>query len=132
MKSFLKTWRKAKSLGVQLPETDDPDYKSFGYLLYHIMDSSRYYLTWICKNLRIDDPIINEVPNHNLIEIESSNYLEHLLSRWSLPLVDIQENFFMDRSFPVRWGPEYTVEAMLEHAVLHPLRHEYQLKNLIS
>jgi uncharacterized damage-inducible protein DinB len=31
-----------------------------------------------------------------------------------------------------RWGAPMTVEAMLEHAVAHPMRHRFQLEELIA
>ena len=30
-----------------------------------------------------------------------------------------------------RWGEPYTVEQMLEHAVVHPMRHRIQLERLM-
>jgi hypothetical protein len=34
--------------------------------------------------------------------------------------------------YPSRWGTEYCIDAMLEHAVMHPIRHEFQLRNLMG
>jgi hypothetical protein len=31
-----------------------------------------------------------------------------------------------------RWGEDYTIEQMLEHAVVHPMRHRIQLERLMS
>jgi uncharacterized damage-inducible protein DinB len=31
-----------------------------------------------------------------------------------------------------RWGAPMTVEAMLEHAVAHPMRHHFQLEELLA
>jgi len=32
----------------------------------------------------------------------------------------------------VRWGEDYNIEQMLEHAVVHPMRHRIQLERLMS
>ncbi len=31
-----------------------------------------------------------------------------------------------------RWGEDYNIEQMLEHAVVHPMRHRIQLERLMS
>jgi len=49
------------------------------------------------------------------VEREAEGYAEHLVERWRLPLVDV-------------------AEARLEatHAVMHPLRHRFQLEELLE
>lgn len=36
------------------------------------------------------------------------------------------------RSVESRWGEDYTIEQMLEHAIVHPMRHRIQLERLMS
>jgi len=35
-------------------------------------------------------------------------------------------------AYPSRWGTPYSIDAMLEHAVMHPIRHAYQLEKLMA
>ena len=44
------------------------------------------------------------------------------------PLRDWDEARIQALSFPVRWGPRYDPEMILEHAVCHLLRHRRQLE----
>lgn len=60
--SFYKTWLEVKKAGVKLPETYDPYYKSLNTLLYHILRSSHRYTVWICNQLNLPDPQIDEAP----------------------------------------------------------------------
>ncbi|MBI1933667.1 MAG: hypothetical protein HYS24_14140 [Ignavibacteriales bacterium] len=129
--NFLRTWQKAKSLRIELPRTDDPDYQSLESLLFHVLRSARGYMTWICEKLNLPDPEINNPPEINEIENNSEKYLNHLFERWCLPLTEIEEVNFHNPVYKSRWGVEYCIDAMLEHAVMHPIRHEFQLKNLI-
>jgi hypothetical protein len=132
LRSFLDTWKKAKSAGITLPQTTDPSYKTMETLLRHPLKSSRGYIIWICKNLELPDPGINPVPEIEHIEQSADAFLEHLLERWQLPLRNIPEERFFDRTYTSNWNTEYCIEAMLEHAVMHSIRHEFQLVNLID
>jgi len=31
-----------------------------------------------------------------------------------------------------RWGVSYSVDAMLEHAVMHPMRHAFQIEGWLA
>jgi hypothetical protein len=132
MRSFLETWRKAKKTGVTLPQTTDTAYKSMEALLWHPLKSSRGYIIWICQKLELPDPNIDSMPVIEQIESSADAFLEHLLERWDLPLREIPEERFFDRTYTSNWDAEYCIEAMLEHAVMHPIRHEFQLLNLMK
>jgi hypothetical protein len=132
MRSFLETWKKAKKTGVVLPKTADPAYKSMETLLRHPLKSSRGYIVWICQKLELPDPEIRSVPELEHIEQQADAFLEHVLERWQWPLREIPEERFFDRTYTSNWDAEYCIEAMLEHAVMHPLRHEFQLINLMK
>ena len=60
----------------------------------------------------------------------AAGYLNHLLERWRTPLRDVPREAFRK---PVQQALTATnVEAMLEHAVMHPIRHSFQLRNLLA
>jgi len=132
LRSCLQTWREAKSLNIGLPETDDTDYQSLDTLLKHILRSARGYMIWMCAKLNLPDPEIERTPDTELIESNADRYLNHLLEKWRLPLAEIPEEKFYTPVFKSNWGVDYCIDAMLEHAVMHPIRHEFQLKSLIA
>jgi len=132
LKSFLKTWQEAKRLKINLPKTDDEDYQTLDTLLRHILRASRGYMTWMCDKLNLPDPEIEKTPGADLIEPKAEEYISHLLEKWRSPLADISEEAFHSPSFSSRWEVEYCIDAMLEHAVMHPIRHNFQLNNLIA
>jgi uncharacterized damage-inducible protein DinB len=129
---YLSVWKKAKKLNINLPETKDVDYESLDTLLRHVLRAARGYMTWMCEKLNIADPEIKPTPEAKVIEKESDEYLIHLLEKWHLPLVEIPEEKFHSPVYKSRWGVEYCIDAMLEHAVMHPIRHSYQLERLID
>jgi hypothetical protein len=132
MRAFLDTWKEAAAEEVILPQTSDPDYTSLATLLRHVLNSSRGYLAWMCEKLELPDPEIDPAPEVTDIERKAGVFLEHLLEIWRLPLRDVPEERFFDNVYTSRWGVAYCIEAMLEHAVMHPIRHEFQLRNLLE
>lgn len=132
LRSFLETWKQAKELDVKLPETSDTDYISLEALLLHVLRSSRGYILWICEKLGLVPPEIDPPPALDKIVENSKSYIEHVLNGWKLPLADVEENLFFKDVYTSNWGTGYCIEAMLEHAVMHPIRHEFQLIELMK
>jgi len=132
LQSFYETWKQAKQLNIKLPDSDDLYYKSLDTLLYHLLRSARGYMIWMCEKLGLEDPQIKETPTAEMIEEKAVEQLAHLFERWRLPLANVEPELFEDKAYKSNWSVEYCIDAMLEHAVMHPIRHEFQLKNLIQ
>ncbi|MCF7811886.1 hypothetical protein K9N50_12975 [bacterium] len=129
---FLSVWHEAKEAGTELPETQDSDYASYEALLRHVMRASRGYMVWMCQKLDLPDPQIDPTPNADTIEAQADKYLKHLLDRYRKPLVNLSEEECYALVFKSHWGVMYSIESMLEHAVLHPIRHSFQLEELMK
>jgi hypothetical protein len=132
LRRFLKAWKTARARGAQLPETTDPDYESLDTLLRHVFRWARRYMIWMCAKLELADPEIRQPPDPAAIGTECDGYLEHLLDRWRTPLAPVPEERFHRPQYPAPWNVSYCVDAMLEHAVMHPLRHRFQLMELME
>jgi len=132
LRRFVGVWRRAKASGVKLPAGEDPDYASYDALLRHVLGASRGYLTWSCEKLGLPDPGVEPAPDAGVIDSRCNDYLAHLLSRWPDPLRNVPEERFNRPEYPSRWGVLYCVDAMLEHAVMHPIRHRFQLEELLG
>ncbi len=129
----LEVWKQAKAANIKLPETDDKNYQSLETLLKHILGASGSYLIWICEQLELPDPGIRPVSEDDTVEVEADRYLEHLLERWSLPLADVEEEKLYFPEYASNGGTHHhCIDIMLQHAVMHPIRHEFQLKELIQ
>lgn len=132
LRDCLTVWKQAKATNIKLPETSDDSYESLETLLEHILDAAGSYMIWMCKQLGLPDPEIKPTPAITTIEAEADIYLEHVLERWRLPLVNVPEKEFEPKTYPSNWGTPYCIDAMLEHAVMHPIRHEFQLRELMQ
>ena len=131
LRDLLPVWRGAKAAEVRLPSTKDPDYSSLETLLHHALRAARGYMTWLCEKLGLPDPGIEAAPEPSRVDQEAERFIEHLLERWRLPLADVEETRF-GATHKTRWGEDMSLEGMLEHAVMHPIRHRFQLEELVE
>ena len=132
LRQCLDIWKEAKTANIKLPQTVDEDYQSLETLLKHILRAARGYMVWMCQKLDLPDPEIKLPPDVATIEAEADGYLEHVLERWRLPLADVADDKFGPVTYLSNWGTPYCIDAMLEHAVMHPIRHEFQLRELLE
>ena len=132
LREFLAVWRRADLRDLALPRTSDPGYGSREALLAHVLGAAARYLTWICEQLGIPRPDVAEYPDTAGFALRAEAYLEHVLAAWEEPLRDLTEEVANTHVFTSRWGAPYTIDAMLEHAVMHPIRHAHQLERLLA
>ncbi len=131
MRDFLTAWREAAATQLALPATADPDYASLETLLRHVLACARGYMVWCCASLGLPEPGIPEAPPVARIAAEADGYLEQVLAGWRAPLVEVDEERFGEE-YKSRWNVTYCIDAMLEHAVTHPMRHAFQLRRLLA
>ena len=133
MHRLFDVWKKAKRAGVKLPGTSDPAYQSLDLLMRHPLRSCRGYMTWLCEVLGRPEPAVKEPPEPEKVLASGPAYLEVLDAAWQKHLAWMP-NEVLDSNdiYTTRWGQPMTVEAMLEHAVAHPMRHRFQLEELIE
>jgi len=129
MREFAEVWREAYVKHIPTKGYGESDEAAYKYILFHVFAASRGYIRWICEKLGLPDPEINKPPAEGDEELITGldSYLDHLLERWRLPLADLPEER-MEEEFKSRWGMTYAVDAMLEHAVMHPKRHAFQIR----
>ena len=98
----------------------------------HVLGAARHYMRWMCEKLELPDPEIKSTPGLDTIEAEAERYLDHLIDRWRLPLSEIEEERFNKPEYASAWGTRYCIDAMLEHAVVHPILHRVQIEELLE
>ena len=132
LRQCLEVWKQAKAASVKLPETDDENYRSLETLLRHILDAAGDYMVGICRDLELPDPEIKPAPSVGVIKTEAESYLEHVLERWRLPPTEVVDERLEPPPELYTPGMPYWIDAMLEQAVMHPIRHEFQLRELMQ
>jgi hypothetical protein len=86
----------------------------------------------MCKQLDLPDLQIDEAPLPEIVVEKADLYLDYLVDKWKYPLKDVPPEKFEAKVYKSNWDVDYCIDAMLEHAVMHPIRHEFQLKNLMN
>lgn len=133
LRRFVQTWRRALAASVTLPVSEDPNYASLNALGRHVLNAAGGYLAWMCNVLKLPDPGLRAAPDATAIVHEADDYLEHVLERWrGDSLREILNDQLETPEYPTRWQTRYCVDSMLEHAVMHPIRHGFQLEELIQ
>jgi len=132
LRRFVRTWKAALENSVRLPQTDDPAYASLEALGRHVLWAAGGYMNWMCEKLALPDPGIRPAPDVAAITREADEYLEHVLERWRTPLRDVPDDKLERPEYASEWQTRYCIDAMLEHAVMHPIRHRFQLDELLG
>lgn len=133
LREFLCVWREfVAQATVALPETSDADYASPQALLRHVLGAARGYMVWICQKLQLPPPEIAPVPGPDEIEAVAEDYLSQIVAGWRAPLAHLSHEQCDRSTFDSSWGVPYCIDAMLEHAVMHPIRHSFQLRELLQ
>ena len=132
LRRFFEIWNDAKAGNVVLPSTEDPAYASLDALGRHVLGAARGYVVWICEMLKLPDPGIRRVPDMAVVSQEAKSYMEHVLERWRPALQDIPDEQLETPEYRSQWQTMYAIDSMLEHAVMHPIRHAFQLEELMG
>jgi len=122
----------ALAKSVSLPATADPAYASLEALGRHVLSAAGGYMTWMCEVLALPDPGIRPAPDVSAIVRDADDYLEHVLEQWRAPLIEVSDDILETPEYPSRWKTRYCIDSMLEHAVMHPIRHVFQLDELLK
>ena len=112
--------------------TKDPDCKSVQSILTHLVQSGYTYAIEIKRWLG------KPVKYKNKVELESiEEYKEALKMMFKFTKQLFQDHPKIElcecdpsKKIKVRWGQQYDIEQLLEHAVLHILRHKRQIEQL--
>ncbi len=128
---FFEAWQAFRASGVALPETRDPNYASADHLGGHVLRAARNYLTWVgdCVKRPVTDV---DLDNEQVsVARKGRAFLDEVLAAWRRHLAVLEDAELAPATFKSRWGEDYNIEQMLEHAVVHPMRHRIQLERLM-
>jgi uncharacterized damage-inducible protein DinB len=112
--------------------TKDENCRSIQTILSHVVSSGYGYADY----LRNHFGILSTRPEKRLLSRQEAlsqlnamlNYtIETLENRWEMPEEEIEGTVIQPR-----WGGNYHMEQLLEHAIVHILRHRRQLDKFLS
>jgi uncharacterized damage-inducible protein DinB len=113
--------------------TKDPDCKSIQTILTHVIRAGYCYVIEIRKSVGeqinyVDRKPLNTIEEYKLELDKMFNYNEQLLKDYpNLKLEQKDPN----KKIKVAWGQQYDSEQLLEHAIVHILRHRRQIERFL-
>ena len=114
--------------------TKDPDCRSIQTVLSHVITSGYGYAIIIRKisgeNIDYkDDLIFNSVAEYQEELLKMFNFNAQLFEDY--PNIKLEE-YKNEYKILVRWGQRYDVDQLMEHAIVHVLRHRRQIEKFIK
>jgi hypothetical protein len=133
LRSFVATWRRFVESGKPMPEAHgDADYESPERLVAHVQGSARSYLLWVWEVLERPLEGLPLIRDAEVIVPRLDAFMEETLEGWRTRLVALENEHLAPKQYLSRWGELHTIEQMLEHAVVHPMRHRIQLERILA
>lgn len=113
-------------------ETNDEDCRSVQTIVSHVTNSGYGYANYIRDWFSIpknspDRRLLSQKEFFAEFERMLNYSSETLESKW-----EYTDEEVMKVKMKVRWGPQYDLEQLLEHAVIHILRHRRQIEKFAA
>ena len=114
-------------------DTKDPDCRSIKTIMNHVVRSGYGYSNYIRK--QFSDEWIEKKEDYELNTPEDAcNELDNMLT-YTVTTLKNKWNFTFDEAvtniIKTEWGQEYDFEQLLEHAIVHILRHRRQIERFL-
>jgi len=133
LRDFVATWRRFMASGKPMPEAHgDADYESRERLVAHVQASARSYLLWMWEALERPIEGLPLIRDPEVIVPRLDAFMEETLDGWRRHLAPLENEHLAPKQYLSRWGEPHTLEQMLEHAVVHPMRHRIQLERILA
>lgn len=135
MRRFVETWDRYVASGLGLPEAhNDPDYTSPDHLVTHAVRAARGYLIRVSEWVGRPASELDPTRDPAVIAPRLHEHVEETLAAWRRHLAALEDSELTPKHI-VQWGggeESFSVEQMLEHAVVHPMRHRIQLERILA
>lgn len=113
--------------------TTDPNCKSIQTILTHVVRAGYGYATSIQRLKGHNKPDPQKIPRHSIKEYENDLKAVFLFTVETFKdIADSElEQHDNTKKMLVSWGQVYDIEQLMEHAIVHILRHRRQIERFI-
>jgi uncharacterized damage-inducible protein DinB len=113
------------------PETEDEDCRSVQTIMSHVVRAGYGYADYLREQLSIESTrpqprLLSRGESLEQLDAALQYTVETLDGRWEMSAEEISAIVIK-----TRWGPVYDAEGLLEHAIVHLLRHRRQIERFI-
>jgi uncharacterized damage-inducible protein DinB len=133
LRAFLATWRRYARAGLPMPEAHgDEDYESIDRLGTHVLKAARNFLARITEWLGRPAADLDTTEDVAELAGRADEFVESILEAYRRHLVSTTDAELDPQVHKTRLGRLMSVEMLLEHAVVHPMRHRVQLERILA
>lgn len=112
-------------------ETENEDCRSIETIMNHVVRAGYFYIKYIRESLSMD---ISPVENNKFEKKEIANELDSVIAE-TVAIFDGNWDEINEKMTSVYidagWGVRYNIDQMMEHAIVHALRHRRQIEKFI-
>ncbi len=114
-------------------ETKDPDCRSVQTILTHVVNSGYGYATYIRRHFGEQIDFKERTTLGSVLEYQSAlsdmfQFNEQVFEDYPEMQLEEMDN---SRKILVRWGQLFDIEQLMEHAIVHVLRHRRQIERFL-
>ncbi len=133
LKNVLKTVTPSELIAIVDDKTADEDCRSIQTVLTHVVRSGYGYATYIRRtqgeSLNFPERILlNNLADYNDALDKMFAYNVQLFADYPDVALEV---FDANKKILVNWGQLYDIEQLIEHAIVHILRHRRQIERFI-
>jgi len=133
LRAFLATWRRYARAGLAMPEAHgDEDYASIDRLGTHVLKAARSFLVRITGWLGRPAADLDMADDVADLTVRADEFAESLLEAYRRNLASATDEEIGAWVHKTRQGNPISIEMLLEHAVVHPMRHRVQLERILA
>lgn len=133
LRSFLEVWRRFAAADLPLPEAHgDEHYASRERLVGHVLMAARSYMTRIGEWVGRPVNDVDDSRDPHDIAGRPAQFADDVLAGYRRHMAHITDQELEPQVHRARWGDLMSVENLLEHAVVHPMRHRIQLERILE
>jgi uncharacterized damage-inducible protein DinB len=114
--------------------TSNADCQSIQTIITHVVSSGYSYAGYIRKQINISDNRPGKVSRLSITEFHNDfeNLMAYTQETFKTIEDDDLEEFDEEKKIQTSWGQVYDIEQMMEHAVVHVLRHRRQIEKYMK
>ena len=121
-------------LRVYDPNTPDPDCRSVATIMHHVIRSGYGYANRVRERYSMQTPAqpALDPPASAPIAIAALNAMLVDSAALLAELKDVSETDVVAKTMTTPWGQTYDLEQLMEHAIVHVLRHRRQCERFLQ
>jgi len=132
IKAVLKTVSEPEFANVVDPDTHDENCRSIQTIVAHVVDAGYAYTDSVRDHFGIKTTVHSlNLPGFSNAETEFDALLNYTFQTFS-DRWDLTDKNVSEMTIRTRWGADWGLEQLLEHAIVHVLRHRRQIERFLS